>query len=65
MRAPVLVAVTDARSAIAHLVTYEAMEEGRLAGRYQAVCEFEVLPTALTAEESGSCRKCRRWRAGA
>ncbi len=60
-----LLGVTDARTSVAHLVTDEAMAAGRSQGRYWAVCEREVLASSLTAEESGPCQDCRRWRAGA
>ena len=64
MSAPVLVAVTDARTSIAHLVRLEAMAAGRTRGIYAAVCDAEVVASSLTVEESGRCRHCRRWRAG-
>jgi len=59
----VLLAVTGA-GGTAHLVTAEAMADGRRAGRYRAVCEADVLAAGLTEPESGRCRACRRWRAG-
>lgn len=65
MSSPTLLAVTDARTSIAHLVTVEAMAAGRRRGIYAAVCSAEVVASSLTAEESGRCRRCRRWRAGA
>ncbi|MGH4026604.1 MAG: hypothetical protein ACRDRV_18675 [Pseudonocardiaceae bacterium] len=52
-------AVTDARTSLAHLVTYPAMAAGRHCGRYAAICGCEVLASSLTAEESGICRPCR------
>lgn len=64
MTVPALLAVTDARTSLAHLVTLEAMTAGRPHGVYMAVCDTEVLASSLTAEESGHCRRCRRWRAG-
>lgn len=64
MSAPTLLAVTDARTSIAHLVTLEAMAAGRPRGVYVAVCDAEVVASSLTAEESGHCRRCRQWRAG-
>ncbi|MGH3795487.1 MAG: hypothetical protein ACRDSP_11415 [Pseudonocardiaceae bacterium] len=56
--------MTDARTSIAHLVTDEAMAVGRRLGCYVACCGIEVLASSLTAEESGYCRACHRWRAG-
>ncbi|MGH3796566.1 MAG: hypothetical protein ACRDSP_16955 [Pseudonocardiaceae bacterium] len=56
--------MTDARTSVAHLVTDDAMTIGRRLGRYVACCGAEVLASSLTAEESGYCRSCRRWRAG-
>ena len=64
MSAPALLAVTDARTSLAHLVTLEAMSAGRSRGVYVAVCGTEVVASSLTAEESGHCRRCRNWRAG-
>lgn len=64
MNAPALVAVTDARTSLSHLVTLDAMTAGRSRGIYVAVCDAEVVASSLTAEESGRCRRCRRWRAG-
>ncbi|MGH3903630.1 MAG: hypothetical protein ACRDTE_05480 [Pseudonocardiaceae bacterium] len=64
MSAPVLLAVTDAHTSLAHLVTLEAMAAGRRSGVYVAVCDSEVVASSLTAEESGHCRRCRGWRAG-
>ncbi|MGH3908530.1 MAG: hypothetical protein ACRDTE_30740 [Pseudonocardiaceae bacterium] len=64
MSAPVLLAVTDAQTSLAHLVTLDAMAAGRRRGVYVAVCDTEVVASSLTAEESGHCRRCRGWRAG-
>ena len=64
MNAPALLSVTDARTSLAHLVTVDAMVAGRCDGVYIAVCDAEVIASSLTAEESGHCRDCRRWRAG-
>lgn len=56
---PRLVALTDARTGTAHLVTDDAMVAGRRAGgRYSAVCGIEVLPASLTAPERRSCPGC-------
>ena len=55
-----LLGVTDARTSVAHLVTYEVMAAGRAQGRYRALCGCEVLASSLLAEESGYCRGC--WR---
>ena len=63
-RAVALRAVVDVSSALAHLVTDEAMAAGRRSGRYLAVCGDRVLAASLTAPESGYCKRCRRWRAG-
>lgn len=54
-----LVALTDARTGAAHLLTDEAMAAGRRAGgRYAAECGAEVLPASLTAPEHRSCPDC-------
>ncbi len=60
-----LLAVTDAQTSLAHLVTVQAMAAGRPHGRYTAVCGYPVLAASLTAPESDSCRACRRRMAGA
>ncbi|MGH4025216.1 MAG: hypothetical protein ACRDRV_11625 [Pseudonocardiaceae bacterium] len=62
MSASTLLAVTDARTSLAHLVTLDAMTGGRSHGVYVAVCGTEVMASSLTAEESGYCRRCRQWR---
>ncbi|MGH3907506.1 MAG: hypothetical protein ACRDTE_25515 [Pseudonocardiaceae bacterium] len=64
MSAPVLLAVTDAHTSLAHLVTLDAMAAGRRRGIYVAVCDAEVVASSLTAQESGHCRRCQHWRAG-
>lgn len=64
MSAPALLAVTDARTSIAHLVSLEAMTAGHPRGVYVAVCDAEVMASSLTAEESGRCRRCRDRRTG-
>ncbi|MGH3904598.1 MAG: hypothetical protein ACRDTE_10460 [Pseudonocardiaceae bacterium] len=65
MSAPSLLAVTDAQTSLAHLVTLQVMAARRPRGVYDAVCGAEVLASSLVAEESGPCQDCRRWRAGA
>lgn len=47
-RASRLVAVTDARTHVEHLVSQESVVAHRLSGRYSAVCGIEVLPASLT-----------------
>ncbi len=63
MSAPTLLAMTDAQTSIAHLVSLEAMAAGRRRGIYVAACDAEVVASSLTAEESGHCKACCR-RAG-
>lgn len=54
-----LVALADARTGEAHLVTDEAMVAGRRdGGRYVAACGVEVLPASLTAPDRRSCLDC-------
>ena len=62
MNAPALLAVTNARTSLAHLESLDVMAAGRSHGVYVAVCGAEVVASSLTAEESGHCRRCRQWR---
>ncbi|MGH3939919.1 MAG: hypothetical protein ACRDTG_15070 [Pseudonocardiaceae bacterium] len=61
-RVPV-VAITDAHTHSAHLITDEAFAAGCRAGRYLATCGAEVLTASLTTPERGYCESCTRWRA--
>jgi len=58
-----VIAVTDASTHRAHLVTDDAVVAGRHAGRYRAVCGELVLAASLTTPERGCCRACAQWRA--
>lgn len=53
------VAMTDARTAVAHLVTDAAVAAGRRAGRYVGVCGAVVLPGSLMEGTARGCRFCR------
>lgn len=56
------IAMTDARSRRAHLVTDAAVAAGRAdAGRYVAVCGTVMLPASLTTPETGHCASCAYW----
>ena len=54
-----VVAMTDTRTLIAHLVTDEAVSIGRRAGRYVGVCGEPVLPGSLTEDSGQHCRSCQ------
>lgn len=58
-----LIAVTDAHTGDAHLVSDDAVRTGRRAGCYAALCGDVVLAASLTAPEEGHCRRCARRRA--
>ena len=58
-----VVAMTDTRTVVAHLVTDEAVAAGRQAGRYIGVCGAVVLPGSLTEGTDRCCRFCRDWAA--
>lgn len=62
VRLPV-VAIADARTRRAHLITDEAFTSGCRTGRYVAACGTEVLAASLTTPECGYCEPCTRWRA--
>ncbi|MGH3939921.1 MAG: hypothetical protein ACRDTG_15080 [Pseudonocardiaceae bacterium] len=62
VRIPVL-AITDARTRSAHLITDEAFTAGCRAGRYLAACGADVLAASLTTPECDYCDSCTRWRA--
>ncbi|MGH3928966.1 MAG: hypothetical protein ACRDTF_03200 [Pseudonocardiaceae bacterium] len=53
----------DTRTAIAHLVSDEAVAAGRQAGRYLGLCGAEVLPGSLKEDTNRSCLACRERRA--
>lgn len=61
-----VVAMTDARTRRAHLVTDAAVAAGRAdaAGRYVSVCGVVVLAASLTTLESSYCASCAYWRRG-
>jgi hypothetical protein len=42
----------------AHFLTIDAAADGRLRGRYTALCGEDVLPAALVAREARYCRLC-------
>lgn len=52
------IAITDARTGAARLVTDAAAARGRLRGRYEAICGARVLAASLTAPATGMCRCC-------
>lgn len=58
-----VVAMTDTRTAVAHLVTDAAVAAGRRAGRYVGVCGAVVLPGSLMEGTARGCRSCRDWAA--
>ncbi len=55
-----VIAMTDARTRRAHLVTDAAVAAGRAAagGRYVAVCGAVVLAASLTTLETSRCASC-------
>lgn len=54
-----VIAMTDARTRCAHLVTDAAAAAGRAdAGRYVACCGDVVLAASLTTPESSHCDSC-------
>ncbi len=53
------IAMTDAMTGTAHLVTDESVVAGRRAGgRYDAVCGAQVLAASLTMPERDQCQSC-------
>jgi hypothetical protein len=61
--APRVIAMTDARTYRAHLVTDTAAAAGRAAvGRCVAVCGTVVLAASPTTPDVGFCRACVHWR---
>jgi hypothetical protein len=53
-------AMTDATTGTAHLVTDESVAAGRRAGgRYVAVCGAQVLAASLTMPERDQCQSCQ------
>lgn len=56
--APHVVAMTDTRTMVTHLVTDEAMVAGRQAGRYVGLCGAIVLPGSLLDDTDRPCRSC-------
>lgn len=54
-----VIAMTDARTRCAHLVSDAAVAAGRAdAGRYVAYCGAVVLAASLTTPESSHCDSC-------
>ncbi|HEY6423832.1 MAG TPA: hypothetical protein VIY28_11405 [Pseudonocardiaceae bacterium] len=57
--APRVIAITDARTYRAHLVSDAAAAAGRAdVGRYVAVCGMVVLAASLTTPDTSFCRAC-------
>jgi hypothetical protein len=56
-----VVAMTDTRTVVAHLVSDEAVAAGRRAGRYVGVCGAVVLPGSLKEATDRYCRRCQHW----
>ena len=59
---PHVVAMIDARTMVAHLVTDEAVFAGRQTGRYVGLCGAVVLPGSLVESANHPCRSCHYWR---
>lgn len=60
---PRVIAMTDARTHRARLVTDATVAAGRAnVGRYFAVCGIVVLAASLTIPETSYCRSCAYWR---
>ena len=57
---PAFIAVTDARTRRAHLVSDAASAAGRSSGRYEAACGVTVLAASLHEPETGRCDACAR-----
>lgn len=58
-----VIAMTDARTHRAHLLTDAAFAAGREdAGRYVTVCGVVVLAASLTTPEASCCAACAYWR---
>jgi len=53
-----VVAMTDTRTMVTHLVTDEAVAAGRQAGCYVGVCGAVVLPGSLLEDTHRPCRSC-------
>jgi hypothetical protein len=63
VEAPRVIAMTDARTYRAHLVTDAAAAAGRAdRGCYVAVCGTVVLAASLTTPDTSFCSACARWR---
>lgn len=59
---PRVIAITDARTLRAHLVTDAAAAAGRLdGGRQVALCGTVVFATSLTTPETSQCSRCTYW----
>lgn len=59
---PHVIAMTDTRTVVTHLITDEAVAAGRQAGRYVGLCGAVVLPGSLMEDTGQPCRSCRYWR---
>ncbi|MFN2495137.1 MAG: hypothetical protein ABR608_04415 [Pseudonocardiaceae bacterium] len=60
---PYVVAMTDTRTTVSHLITDEAVAVGRRAGHYVGVCGAVVLPGSLKEDTDRCCRSCQQWAA--
>lgn len=59
---PPVIAMTDAHTYRAHLVTDAAAAAGRAhGGRYISVCGMDLLPASLATPETSYCRSCAYW----
>ncbi|MGH3931874.1 MAG: hypothetical protein ACRDTF_18085 [Pseudonocardiaceae bacterium] len=58
---PYVVAMTDTRTVVTHLVTEEAVAAGRQSGRYIGLCGAVVLPGSLLEDAKRPCRSCHYW----
>lgn len=54
-----VIAITETRTWVAHLVTDEAAAAGRRVGRYLGVRGAVVLPGNLTEDTNRYCRSCQ------
>ncbi len=60
-RTPRAIAMTDAATSAAHLVTDKSVAATRRAGSlYVAVCGAQVLAASLTTPERGQCQSCAK-----
>ena len=59
---PRLVSVADALTGIAHLVTDDEMSARVRTGRFQALCNQDVLAGSLLVPATRTCNDCRHRR---